>query len=72
MKQKFTAPSDAFAHETTMAAVARGEQEMLTAEEVLAALDAPTPLAFWRGKRGFTHKRRGEAVSVSQNYVADL
>ena len=38
MKQKFTAPSDAVAHETTMAAVARGEQEMLTAEEVLAAL----------------------------------
>ena len=33
MKQKFTAPSDAVAHETTMAAVARGEQEMLTSAD---------------------------------------
>jgi hypothetical protein len=35
----------AAAHEATMAAVARGEQEMLAVEETVAA---PTPLAFWR------------------------
>jgi predicted transcriptional regulator len=63
---------DAAAHDSTMAAVARGEQEMLTSHGVLAALDAPTPLAFWRGKRGFTQKRLGEAVGISQSYVADL
>ena len=63
---------DAALHASTMASVARGEQEMLTREETLAALDAPTPLAFWRGKRGVTQKRLGHAVGVSQSYVADL
>jgi DNA-binding XRE family transcriptional regulator len=63
---------DAAAHESTRAAVARGEQEMLTVEELLAALDAPTPLALWRGKRGLTQKRLGEAVGASQSYIADL
>jgi len=60
---------DAAAHEATMAAVARGEQDMLTAEETL---DAPTPLAFWRRKRGLTQKQLSQAVGVSQSYIADL
>ena len=38
-----------------MAAVARGEQEMLAAEETVAA---PTPLAFWRVRRGLTKSNR--------------
>ena len=63
---------DAAAHEATMAAVARGEQDLLTAEETVAALDAPTPLAFWRLKRGLTQKQLSQAVGVSQSYIADL
>jgi predicted transcriptional regulator len=63
---------DAALHTDTMASVARGEQEMLTAEEVAAALAAPTPLAFWRGKRGLTQKALAKAAGVSQSYVADL
>ena len=63
---------DAAAHEATMAAIGRGEQELLTTEEVVAALDAPTPLAFWRAKRGVTQKQLGHAVGVSQSYVADF
>ena len=63
---------DAAAHEATMAAVAHGEQDMLTAEETAAALAAPTPLAFWRVKRGLTQKELSLAVGVSQSYVADL
>ena len=63
---------DAAAHEVTMAAVARGEQEMLTAQETVAALDAPTPLAFWRVKRGLTQKQLSQTVGVSQSYIADL
>jgi transcriptional regulator with XRE-family HTH domain len=55
-----------------MAAVARGEQDMLTAEETVAALDASTPLAFWRVKRGLTQKQLGQGVGVSQSYIADL
>ena len=36
---------DATAREATLAAVARDEQEMLSADETVAALAAPTPLA---------------------------
>ena len=63
---------DAAAHEATMAAVARGEQEMLTAEETVAALAAPTPLAFWRVERRLTQKQLRQTVDVSQSYIADL
>jgi DNA-binding XRE family transcriptional regulator len=63
---------DAAAHDATMAAVARGEQDLLTTEEIVAALAAPTPLAFWRAKRGLTQKQLSQAVGVSQSYVADL
>ncbi len=57
------------AHEMIMAAVARGEQEMLAAEETVAA---PTPLAFWRVRRGLTQKQPSQTAGVSQSYIADL
>jgi ribosome-binding protein aMBF1 (putative translation factor) len=60
---------DATAHEATMAAVAGGEQEMLTAEETVAA---PTQLTFWRAKRGLTEKQLSQTVGISQSYIADL
>ena len=60
---------DATAHEATMAAVARGEQEMLAAEETVAA---PTPLTFWGVRRGLTQKQPSQTASVSQSYIADL
>src|SRR5271156_6578391 len=63
---------DAAAHEATMAAVAHGEQDMLTAEETVAALAAPAPLAFWRNKRGLTQRQLKLAVGGSQSYIADL
>jgi predicted transcriptional regulator len=63
---------DAAAHEATMAAVARGEQDMLTTEETVAALASPTPPAFWRNKRGLTQRHLSLAVGISQSYIADL
>ena len=63
---------DAAAHEATMAAVAHGEQDMLTAEETVAALAAPAPLAFWRNKRGLTQRQLSLAIGMSQSYIADL
>ena len=35
-------------------------------------LAAPTPLAFWRRKRGLTQTQLAEHVGISQNYVASL
>jgi DNA-binding XRE family transcriptional regulator len=63
---------DAVEAAKTMAAVAGRTQEMLTTEEVEAALTAPTPLAFWRAKRGLTQKALGAAAEASQSYIADL
>jgi len=63
---------DAVSHRQTMEAIARGEQEVLTAEEVRQALSAPSPLAFWRRKRGLTEKTLSGLVAASQSYLADL
>ena len=69
---RFQDALDAAAHAKTMGEIARGEQEMLSTEEMKAALAAPTPLAFWRNKRGRTQKALAEAAGVSQSYVADI
>ena len=57
------------AHEMIMAAVARGEQEMLAADEAVAA---PTPLTFWGVRRGLTQKQSSQTAGVSQSYITDL
>ena len=63
---------DAMAYDKTMAELAAGIQEMLTVEEVEASLSAPTPLSFWRAKRGLTQKALAKAVGVSQGYISEL
>ena len=64
--------ADSANHSATMAAISRGEIELLTQDEVLRALAAPTPLAFWREKRGMTQKALGAAAGVGQSYFASL
>jgi DNA-binding XRE family transcriptional regulator len=56
----------------TLAEIAHGRQEWLSAEEVAQALEAPTPLAFWRARRKLTQKALADACGVSQSYIADL
>jgi DNA-binding XRE family transcriptional regulator len=63
---------DAAGHATTLADVASGRQEALTAGEVEAALAEPTPLAFWRKRRGLTQAALAQAAGISQSYVAGL
>jgi predicted transcriptional regulator len=46
--------------------------ETLTAEEVAKALASPTPLAFWRAKRGVKQKDLATQVGISPSYAADL
>lgn len=63
---------DAAEVRATALAMARGERETLSSEEVDAFLDAPTPLAFWRAKRGMTQTALAKLAGISQSYVAGL
>jgi transcriptional regulator with XRE-family HTH domain len=49
-----------------------GRTGALTLEEVQALLAAPTPLAFWRAKRGMTQAALAKAAGTTQPHVADL
>ena len=54
------------------AALAAGREELLSAEETAALVEAPAPLAFWRKKRGQTQAQLAAAIGVSQNFLSDL
>jgi DNA-binding XRE family transcriptional regulator len=63
---------DALAARKIEAALAAGREELLTAEEATALVAAPTPLAFWRKKRGKTQSQLAAEIGVSQNFLSDL
>ena len=63
---------DALAAGKVEAALAAGREELLTAEETSALVAAPTPLAFWRKKRGKTQSQLAAEIGVSQNFLSDL
>ena len=63
---------DALAHATAMAEYRAGREDALTLEEVDALLAAPTPLAFWRTKRGLTQARLAKAAGTTQPHIAVL
>jgi ribosome-binding protein aMBF1 (putative translation factor) len=64
--------ADAAAHQRAMAALANGDEELLTAEETTALVEAAAPLAFWRRHRGLTQKDLATKAGISQSYVAAL
>ena len=49
-----------------------GREELLASDEVAALLHAPTPLVFWRKKRGLTQTALAADVGVSQNFLSDM
>ena len=53
-------------------ALTHRELEILSAREVAEALEAPSPLAFWRAKQGVSQKALSDAAGFSQGYIADL
>ena len=64
--------ADVSAHTKVLTALGDGREETLSSEEMLELLDAQTPLAFWRRKRGLTQADLGNQISVSQSYIASL
>jgi len=63
---------DALIHQRAMADYRAGRTEALTLDEVKDLLAAPTPLAFWRAKRGLTQASLAKTVGTTQPHVADL
>src|SRR5580658_3720459 len=70
--QEYEDLCDALAHATTMADYRAGRDEGLTSDEVNTLLAAPTPLAFWRAKRGLTQAALAKAAKTTQPHIADL
>ncbi len=63
---------DALAAEQSLRRIASGEVELIPASEVDDYLDAPTPLAFWRKKRGLTQAALAKKAGVTQAYLSEI
>jgi len=63
---------DARDHAIAMREVATGAMETIGESEVDAYLAAPSPLAFWRKKRGLGQVEMAAKVGISQGYLAQL
>jgi DNA-binding XRE family transcriptional regulator len=63
---------DARDHAVAMRDVASGAIETLTDTEMDAYLAAPTPLAYWRKRRGLTQMALAGRIKRSQPYIAQL
>jgi DNA-binding XRE family transcriptional regulator len=57
--------SDALIHAQAMSDYREGRDESITLAEMRVLLDAPTPLAFWRAKRGMTQASLAEAAGLT-------
>ena len=71
-REEFEDLIDARDHAGAMRAIAAGSMETLTSAEVDELLSAPTPLAFWRRRRGLTQRALADAVGVTQPYLAQI
>ena len=58
--------------EKALAEIEAGTAELLSRVDVQVYLDSPSPLAFWRKRRGLTQTALAKAVGVSQAYMAQI
>ncbi len=63
---------DARDHAVAMRDVATSAVETFSDEEIDAYLASPTPLAFWRKRRGVTQAELAEAAGITQPYLAQI
>ena len=59
-------------HAIAMRDVATGAMETLTDAELDAFLQAPSPLAYWRKRRGLTQAVMATTVGITQPYLAQI
>jgi len=70
--QEYEDMRDALVHQRAMADYRAGRVGALTLKEVRRLLAAPTPLAFWRAKRGITQAALAKSAGTTQPHIADL
>lgn len=63
---------DVLAAERSLAGIAAGTVELIPDSEVDGYLTAPTPLAFWREKRGLTQAVLAERAGIAEAELADI
>ena len=63
---------DARAARDAQAALARGEEELLSAEELKEFLGSPTPLAFWLRKRRRRPDMLAQVLGMSSEDASDI
>jgi ribosome-binding protein aMBF1 (putative translation factor) len=71
-RQEYEELQDVAVAATRARDLAEGREELLASEEVDALLNAPTPLVFWRKKRGLTQTALAADIGVSQNFLSDM
>ncbi len=71
-RQEYEDLVDARDRALAMCGVATGAMETLTEAEMDAYLSAPSPLAFWRRRRGLTQAALAAELGVSQPYLAQI
>jgi len=70
-RQEYQDLLDARDHAAAMREVAAGA-DTLTDAELGEYLAAPTPLAYWRKRRGLTQVQLGAQAEISQPYLAQI
>ena len=70
--EEYETMRDALLHQSAMSDYRAGRKEALSLDEVRSLLASPTPLAFWRARRGLTQAALAKAAGTTQPHVADL
>ena len=63
---------DARAASAVLARINGGAETLLSSADMDAFLAAPTPLAFWRKKRGLTHAALASQAGVAQGFISEI
>jgi DNA-binding XRE family transcriptional regulator len=48
------------------------DEELLSSDDAIALLQAPTPLAFWRKKRGLTQASLAASAGIAQGFLSEI
>jgi DNA-binding XRE family transcriptional regulator len=71
-RQEYQDLIDGRDHAVALREVATGAMETLSEAEVDNYLAAPSPLAFWRRRRGLTQAALATEIGITQPYLAQI